>query len=90
MGFFWNGKITQKNGKNKDVIHAEGKFDHVAGQKLHGGGGAKGENNEPSEGKGESDPTRGGLEGATKVNRAWIPMEENEVSREKGEDKGSE
>ena len=50
LGFFGDGEIGEENGKDKDVIDAEGEFDDIAGKEFHGGLGAEGEGNDHTEG----------------------------------------
>ena len=50
LGFFGDGEIGEENGKDKDVIDAEGEFDDIAGKEFHGGLGAEGEGNDYAEG----------------------------------------
>ena len=49
LGFFGDGEIGEENGKDKDVIDAEGEFDDIAGKEFHGGLGAEGEGNDHTE-----------------------------------------
>ncbi len=77
LGFFGDGEIGEENGEDKNVIHAEGQFDNIAGKKFHGGLGAEGEGNDHTKGQGEGDPAGGGLERAAKINGAGVAMEKD-------------
>ena len=49
LGFFRNGEVAEKDGKNEDIVDAEGEFNDIAGKKFHGGGDAQGESDQPTE-----------------------------------------
>ena len=90
LSFFGDGEIGEENGEDKNVIHAEGEFDNVAGKEFHGGLGAEGEGDDHTKGQSEGDPAGGGLERAAKIDGAGVAMEKDQVGSEEGEDEGSE
>ena len=51
---------------------------------------SKGEKDEAAKGDGEGDPSRGGLQGAFEIDRAWVAMKKNQIRSQQNENERTE
>ena len=79
LGAFGNGKVTELNSEDENVVDAEGEFHDVAGEKFHGRANSQREQNQAPKSGGQGDPSGRGLEGSFEVNGSRVAMEKNQV-----------
>jgi len=82
---FGNGKITEDQEKDKEIIDAERKFEDIGGNKLEGNLAALPEKHSPGEGQGEADPQRALGEGFAGAQDAARAVEYEQIEKQQRE-----
>ena len=85
-----NGEVPEDDDEDKDVVHAQGILDDVAGQEFQGALGAKPEVEQDVEGNGQTDPGQDPAEGLAVTDFVRVAVEDAEIEREHEEDEEGE